>query len=88
MNWIPVSERVPNDRRTVLAWGMVHTIFSIKDPRDCFLGATKFNATNHGGEWDCCKSDQWSIHTVIVTHWAEIEGPNVEVSGCASQQSA
>ena len=71
MNWISVNERVPDNRRKVLAWGR----WSI-GPIDCgpgFLGETRFNPSPSGGKFD---ADRWNMYgSSTVTHWCEIVGP-------------
>lgn len=83
MNWIPVSERVPDNRRSVLAWGLVFPFFWHDANKEVFLGKTKFNATANGGEFDLEKFHSYRVFGCCVTHWAEIEGPNVWIKGSA-----
>ncbi len=61
IEWIPVSLRVPDDRREVLTWGA----------GKC-LGVSAFNWGKKGGCFDIERRLLWSAR---VTHWAEITGP-------------
>lgn len=72
MNWIPVKERVPENRREVLAWGTA-TLGPIK-LKPGFLGTTRFNPSPRGGKFD---ADHWNmLGSTTVTHWCDIEGPD------------
>lgn len=73
--WINVKRRVPDDRRAVLAWGYA-ILFGINcRPTGAFLGATKFNPSRVGGDFDIETAGRFVLRRV--THWAEIEGPDV-----------
>lgn len=78
MQWISVSERVPEDRRAVLAWGeggfSIGGYQPLQPLRKLFLGSTRFNPTRTGGSFDVERHQRFRI--CVVTHWAEIEGPN------------
>ena len=76
MNWIKVSERVPDNRRSVLAWGRAGIgIGGYQSSREQFLGATKYNKSSNGsGQFDVEQPARFSFSRV--THWAEIEGPS------------
>ena len=75
MEWISVSDRVPDTRRSVLAWGEAGICIGGYAPlREQFLGQTKFNPTRSGGQFDAERYQRFSV--CRVTHWAEIEGPN------------
>lgn len=77
ISWIPVHVRVPDDRRSVLAWGEAGLCLGGYQPlREQFLGPTKFNPKRDGGQFDIERYRRFSI--CRVTHWAEIRGPNVE----------
>jgi hypothetical protein len=70
MEWISVEDRVPDNRRKVLAWGRTTPRFN---ERGQFLGATRFNPSRTGGRFDIEAGRTWI--TTRVTHWAEIQGP-------------
>lgn len=72
MDWIDVNDRVPENRRPVLAWGL-HSILGMKY-KSRFIGQTRFNPTKSGGKWDAQISDRFS--NTLVTHWCEIVPPN------------
>lgn len=74
MKWISVEERVPDNRRSVLAWGLAGFCVGGYQPlKSVFLGATKFNPSRDGGQFDIERYQRFTIRRV--THWAEIEGP-------------
>lgn len=75
MEWISVSTRVPENRRSVHVWGESGLCFGgFSTPlRSHLLGTTKFNPSRNGGEFDIERHQRFSI--CRVTHWAEIEGP-------------
>jgi hypothetical protein len=70
MEWIKVTDRVPDNRRKVLVWGYNYFPYI----SESFLGISKFSKTSSGGEFDIENSSWFS--TYVVTHWAEIIGPN------------
>lgn len=68
MNWIPVSQRVPDNRRQVLTWGAYNFIW----PGPRFLGVSKYNPGGRGFD-----NERGGIMLPpMVTHWAEIVGPD------------
>ena len=71
MEWIKVTDRVPDNRRQVLVWGYSYFPYP-HIPQ--FLGNSQYNITSKGGRFDIEKGSWYS--TYIVTHWAEIVGPN------------
>lgn len=74
MNWIPVGESVPNDRRRVITWG-VYRYFG-RDMEPGFIGDTKYNPSRDGrGKFD--NEVLGTYGSVRVTHWAEIVPPVV-----------
>lgn len=77
MLWISTSERVPDNRREVLVWGVAG--FSLAGQtvlRDQFLGTSRFNTSKRGrGLFDIEGYTPFILRRV--THWAEIEGPTV-----------
>lgn len=77
IRWIRVKERVPDDRRPVLARGPLDWLFGSWKRRPKFLGVTRFNPGKHGerGQFDCERLNRFSITVCQVTHWAEITGP-------------
>lgn len=75
IRWIKVKERVPDDRRPVLAWGTADPIFGHWHRLPRFLGVTRFNAKADGGTFDGERLHEWSFFIRKVTHWAEITGP-------------
>jgi hypothetical protein len=70
IEWIPVTERVPDDRRRVLAW-TENCLFRSLGP---WLQVTQFNPTKRGGRFDCEVSGFVTVPKV--THWAEITAPS------------
>lgn len=70
--WIPVSTRVPCNRREVLIWGIKSNLNGRSDPPQ-FLGVSRFNSTIDGGRFDV-EPGKWR-RWVKVTAWAEITGP-------------
>lgn len=77
INWIDVKERVPHNRRNVLAWGDRSALRKYKF--GVFLGPTKCNVTSDGAKFDVEKKC-WPDVFTRVTHWAEITGPDGEES--------
>ena len=79
MKWFSVAERVPNNRRSVLAWGTTWRVgLRLSPPEGSFIGETRFNPSRSGGKWDTEEADNWWSSAYFrhrVTHWAEIEGP-------------
>lgn len=75
IDWISVNERVPDDRRNVLAFGVrgLQMMFGYQPLKNEFIGVTRYNATKDGGMFDCEKPARFSF--CRVTHWAEIDGP-------------
>lgn len=70
MNWIDRTKEVPEDRRTVLAWGS--TVVSSFSGKGHLLGETKFNPRSDSFDIE----RQGSVFVGYrVTHWAEIVGP-------------
>lgn len=76
IEWISVTQRVPDDRREVLAWGIPCIAFR-RGPR--FLGSTKFNPSRRGGGFDMENVRGW-LPPPSVTHWAEITGPDANTA--------
>jgi hypothetical protein len=75
MNWIPVTARVPEDRRRVLIWGYAWLAFAPGYGNPGFMGETRFNPSKEGGKFDT-EIHCWRDPVIRkVTHWAEIEGP-------------
>lgn len=73
IDWIPVDSRVPDDRRTVLVWGDVYFVGTV---RSQFLGGSRYNMKRRGdGQFDIEKPDAMLFAT-RVTHWAEIDPPS------------
>jgi hypothetical protein len=75
--WIPVKERVPDDRREVLVWGDMNYIFGAIKIKPRFLGVSRYNAGGHkAGLFDCdCGQRCYGVYSTV-THWAELpEGP-------------
>lgn len=77
IRWIPVKERVPDDRRPVLAWGPADWLFGTWKRKPKFLGITRYNVDKDGGRgrFDCERLGRYSIVVCEVMHWAEIVGP-------------
>lgn len=73
IEWIDVTVRVPDNRRSVLAWGFV-TSGGIWRSDKRFLGVTHFNPSKSGGLFGCERNSN-IMYGSHVTHWAEIEGP-------------
>lgn len=69
IEWIPVSVRVPCNRRKVMTWG----VGCVGKPK--FLGVSQYNACGSSGLFDNQRSRPFLIPPPIVTHWAEITGP-------------
>ena len=63
IDWISVKERVPDNRRTVLAWGYFYFKPQYRPREEKFMGVTKFNPDPKSrGNFDCEKSswrDLW-----------------------------
>lgn len=79
MNWIPVTERLPEDRRLVLTWG--HTYyFGLGPSKPGPLGVTKCNRDGSvGASFDNERSGgRFSIGRNHVTHWCDIVAPAVQ----------
>ena len=74
IRWISVADRVPDDRRPVLAWGR-YGITLVPHEKLGFLGQTRFNPSKGGGTWGAEQRSWRSLLWAVVTHWAEIEGP-------------
>lgn len=72
MTWIPVSERLPNDRREVFVWGQ-SAMCMRPGRKGRYLGTSRFNWATHGSCFDI-ERGRWSAE---VTHWAEIVGPDL-----------
>lgn len=70
--WISVSDRVPDNRRKVLAWGWSRGVLFCKR-KMAFLGVTRYNMDRTGGRFDLEEPSPWGYSRV--SHWAEIEGP-------------
>jgi len=77
IRWIAVTDRVPNDRRDVVAWGPIDWLFGTWKRKPKFLGITRFNKGKDGdrGQFGCELLGAHSIVVCEVTHWAEITGP-------------
>ena len=77
IRWIRVKDRVPDDRRPVLAWGPLDWLHGTWKRRPKFLGITRFNQGKGGarGHFDCESLGRFSFTLCEVTHWAEITGP-------------
>jgi hypothetical protein len=75
IRWISVKQRVPDDRRKVLAWGIATV--PIIGARSAFLGVTQFNPSKTGGKFDV---DSFGMFGHMTTHWAEIKGPPAEAA--------
>lgn len=77
IRWISVNERVPDDRRLVLAWGPCDPLFGVWQRTPQFLGVTRFNQGTGGnrGRFDCERLGPYAFTIQAVTHWAEIVGP-------------
>lgn len=75
IRWISVKQRVPEDRRKVLAWGIATV--PIIGARSAFLGVTQFNPSKAGGKFDV---DSLGMFSRMTTHWAEIKGPPAEAA--------
>lgn len=78
VQWIPVTLRVPGDRRRVLVWGKVRPFVGagLIPDREQFLGVDRHNITD--GIWDCERKCEDFFNLRVVTHWAEISGPQPE----------
>jgi len=74
IEWIDVEKRVPDDRRQVLVWGRNALFPGLRGSG--FMGSTRYNQSQRGGCFDCERSCRFGIP--VVTHWAEINGPEVE----------
>jgi hypothetical protein len=77
IRWIAVKDRVPDDRRPVLAWGSLDWLFGKWKRNPKFLGITRFNKGKDGdrGWFECERLGAYSTVVCEVTHWAEITGP-------------
>mgnify|MGYP000872192157 CR=1 FL=1 len=77
IRWIPVEDRVPDNRRPVLAWGVADLLFGVWERNPMFLGVTRYNPGTDGsrGRFDCERLRVYSTVVSLVTHWAEITGP-------------
>jgi hypothetical protein len=77
IRWIPVDDRVPDDRRPVLAWGTSDWLYGRWGRKPAFLGITRYNTGADGsrGRFDCERLHRFSTVICRVTHWAEITGP-------------
>lgn len=71
IEWIKVSERVPNDRRKVL---VAYSSPFLLRPSKLSGAITRYNP---GGCFDIEKGGSW-IPAPMVTHWAELELPSIE----------
>ena len=71
MNWIPVTKRVPEDRRRVFVW--IETTI-LGRMRRYGPGVSRFNPGSFGGRFDVEKPGSWFLLN-HVTHWCEVEGP-------------
>lgn len=75
IHWISVAERVPDNRRWVLAWGKASIFMGLMENAESrFLGQTRFNPTDTGGRFDLDIPSRFRF--CCVTHWAEIIGPD------------
>lgn len=72
--WIDRETRVPNNRRQVLVFGD-RLRYGFGSQERVFLGTSRYNMDRDGGRFDIEKKrnvlDCWNL----VTHWAEITGP-------------
>jgi hypothetical protein len=72
IEWINVKDRVPNNRRSVLAWGNILGMLSL-NRGGRLLGVVRYNP------YDCfdCEKPRRFSPIVSVSHWAEISSPEV-----------
>jgi hypothetical protein len=77
IDWISTKERVPEDRRKVLAWGDASSLGA--SARSVFLGPTRYNPSPKGGRFDIEGLTFWTVSRSSVTHWAEITAPSEEL---------
>lgn len=73
VRWISVNERVPDNRRQVFTWGLVGMLgLPVKSK---FAGVARCNVSTNGAKFDNEGRD--GLSSVLITHWAEIEGPAI-----------
>lgn len=74
-DWIPIEQRVPEDRRKVAVWIDVRLAPSwLRRKGDGFLSQSRYNPSPRGGRFDADTSGRWASHRV--THWQEVVGPD------------
>jgi len=73
MNWISVTDSVPETRRRVLAWGESWVCGIHRGAH--FLGSTQYNPRRGGNIFDVEIVGRFDFCHCSVTHWAEIVGP-------------
>lgn len=73
MNWIPIQERLPDDRRKVFVVVRAN-VLGLKVHR-MYATVSKFNPSPKGGKWD--EEQGGGLIARQVTHWAEIKLPTV-----------
>lgn len=78
IRWIRVKDRVPDDRRQVLAWGPVDWLFGAWKREPAFLGITRYNPGADGARGRFDREQLHALSSIVceVTHWAEIVGPD------------
>jgi hypothetical protein len=74
IDWISVSDRVPDNRRKVLVWGHVWLLGIYQPSKTGFMGSSKCNVDKTGAHFDVEKGS--CMLGRKVTHWAEITSPN------------
>lgn len=72
IEWISIKDRVPATRKNYLIWGDTY-VLGLNVKRGICLGVSKYNP---GDAFDICKTTFSLAPQYVITHWAEIVGPN------------